>query len=256
MDPSRLDQDLIDSTLVFNSRNPTSSTLGREPIQHSEQKSETSSNSEESFNSCTMYRGNQRGGRGGYRAGRGSNRTYSNSSGSSNGQYNPNRPTLKPTSNSQSTLALNTRIATPEQLVDPPARVDSPVTPIKQLSSFDLNGYSINETYIAKNTTGSTPPTARSPITSPPRQVTRASPRYGGDRPRYNPADQRNSQRPVLRGGSQNWAYNQEGKIRLSGIPKNCWTKDVFHAMSAFGTVFRVDMVSGSQHNTAYVVFR
>ena len=248
MDRHLLDQYPIDSTPALNTSCSTSArsyTPGREPIQHSKQKSETSSNSEKSFGTRNMYRGNQRGGRGGYRANRGGDRTYSDSSGSSNGQYNQNRPTLKPALASQSTQALHTRMKTPEQLINSPARVDSPVTPAKQLSSFNLNGHSINETYVA-----------RSPITSPPRHFTQASPQYGGNRPRYNSVDQRNSHRPTLSGRAQNWAHLQEEKIRLSGIPKQYWTKDVYHAMSSFGTVFRVDMVPGMRDNTAYVVFR
>jgi RNA-dependent RNA polymerase len=192
-----------------------------------------------------MYRGNQRGRHGKYRGDRGGDRTYSDSSGSSNGQYNPNRPTLKPALGSQSTQTLHTRMGTPEQLINLPARVDSPVTPVKQLSSFNLNGHSINETYVA-----------RPQITSPSRHVTQASLQYGGNRPHYNSVDQRNSHRPTLSGGAQNWAHLQEEKIRLSGIPKQYWTKDLYHAMSSFGTVFRIDMVPGTRDNTAYVVFR
>ncbi|KAI4936303.1 hypothetical protein J4E85_001632 [Alternaria conjuncta] len=257
MDRYLHDPDLMGSTTpAFNTSTPTSSqsyTLNREPVQHSEQKSETSSNSEKSFGSRNMYRGNQRGGRGGYRGGRGGNRTYSGSSGSSNGQYNPNRPTLKPASASQSSQAPRTLMTTMEQI---PARVDSPVTPVKQLSSFDLNGNSINETYIARSSTTPTTPSARSPIISPPRQATRASPQYGGNRPRYNSAGQRSPQRSILRNQTQHWAHYQELKLRLSGLPKSCWTKEVYQVMASFGSVIRIEMVTGTRDYSAYVVFR
>ncbi|KAG9187748.1 RNA-dependent RNA polymerase [Alternaria panax] len=259
MDRYLLDQDAADSTPVSNTSTPISPrpyNLCREPIQHSEQKSETSSNSEGSFGTRNMYRGNQRGGRGGYRGGRGGSRTYSDSSGSSNGQHNPNRPTLKATASEQAIQAPRARMKTPEQLINSPACINSPVTPVKQLSSFDLNGHGINETYIAQTHTGSTPPTMRPPTTSPPRQVTRASPQYRGNRIRYNVADQRSSQRPISKDGTRHWAHHQEGKIKLFGIPKSCWTKDTYHAMSPFGTVFRIDMIAGTRDNTAYVVFR
>ncbi|KAI4956156.1 hypothetical protein J4E91_000367 [Alternaria rosae] len=148
MDRYLQDPDPMGSTPpAFNTSTLTSSrsyTLNSRTVQHGEQKSETSSTSEKSFGSRNMYRGSQRGGRGG----RGSNRKYSGSSGSSNGQYNPKRPTLKPASASQSSQVQHTCIATTEQTPD---RVDSPVTPIKQLSSFDLNGNSIKETYIARS---------------------------------------------------------------------------------------------------------
>jgi len=244
------------TTSAFNTSTPKSSqsyTLNREPGQDSEQKSEISSNSEKSFGSRNMYRGNQRGGRGGYRGGRGGNRTYSGSSGSSNGQYNPNRPTLKPASASQFSQAPRTPMTTMEQI---PARVDSPVTPVKQLSSFELNGNSINETYIARASTTPTPSPARSSITSPPRQATRASPRYGGNRPRFNSAGQPSPHRSILRNEAQHWAHRQEVKIKLSGIPKSYWTKDVYDALSSFGSLFRIEMVTGTRDNSAFVVFR
>ncbi|CAN9278218.1 unnamed protein product [Alternaria alternata] len=248
-----------DSTPTFNNNTPTSTqpyTLDRQPTGNIEQKSETSSNSERSFVARNMYRGNQRSGPSGYRGGRGGDRTYSDSSGSSNGQHNPNRPTLKANTGSNFTQVPQNRVATPEQLANPSASVKSPVTPVKQISSFDLNGHSINETYIAGTRTGSNPPIMRSPITSPSRQITRASHQYGDNRPRYNSVDQRNLQRPMLRDGAQNWAHNQEGKIKLSGIPKNYWTKDVYRTMASFGTVFSIDMVPGTRDNTAYVIFR
>ncbi|KAI4629730.1 uncharacterized protein J4E87_002916 [Alternaria ethzedia] len=257
MDRYLHDPDPMGSTTpALNTSTPTSLqsyTLNRDPVQHSEQKSETSSNSEKSFGSRNMYRGNQRGGRGENRGGRGGNRTYSGSSGSSNGQYNPNRPTLKPASASQSSQAPHTRMPTTDQT---PGSVNSPVTPVKQLSSFDLNGNSINETYIARSSTTPTLSPARSPIISPPRQATRASPQYGGNRPRYNSAGQPSSQRSILRNEAQHWAHRQEVKIKLSGIPKSYWTKDVYDALSSFGSLFRIEIVTGTRDNSAFVVFR
>ena len=259
MDRYLLNQGPTDSTPAFNNNTPTSTqpyTLDRQPTGNIEQKSETSSNSKRSFVARNMYRGNQRSGPSGYRGGRGGDRTYSDSSGSSNGQHNPNRPMLKANPGSNSTQVPHNRVATPERLANPSASVESPVTPVKQISSFDLNGHNINETYIAGTRTGSTSPIMRSLITSPSRQITRASHQYGDNRPRYNSVDQRNLQRPMLRDGAQNWAHNQEGKIKLSGIPKNYWTKDVYRTMASFGTVFSIDMVPGTRDNTAYVIFR
>lgn len=259
MDRYLLDQGPTDSNPAFNTNTSTSTqpyTLDQQPTGNSEQKSETSSNSERYSATHNMYRGNQRSGSSGYHGGRDAHRTYSDSSGSSNGQHNPNRPTLKANPGSNSTQVPHNRVATPEQLANPSARVESPVTPAKQLSSFDLNGHSINETYIAGTRTVSKPPIIRSPIASPSSQITRASRQYGDNRPRYNSVDQRDSQRPMLRDGAQNWAHHQEGKIKLSGIPKNYWTKDVHRTMASFGTVFSIDMVPGTRDNTAYVIFR
>jgi RNA-dependent RNA polymerase len=147
-------------------------------------------------------------------------------------------------------------MATPEKLINPQARVDSPVTPVKQISALDLNGHSINETYITRPGAIPNPPAANSPKTSSTRAVTRGSPQHGGNHLRYNSASQRNPQRPILKDGGHNWAHRQEGKIRLSGIPKSYWTKEVYHAMSLYGSVFRIEMIPGTRDNTAYVVFR
>jgi RNA-dependent RNA polymerase len=50
------------------------------------------------------------------------------------------------------------------------------------------------------------------------------------------------------------WAYGQEGKVKLIDIPKNCWTKDVYLALLPYGNVTRVDLEANT-HN-AYVVFQ
>ncbi|KAF1947306.1 RdRP-domain-containing protein [Clathrospora elynae] len=233
-------------------RHATSQIAGQTLQERSEHKSETSSNSGSSFRSRNMNRGRgsyQRGGRGGSRGGRGGNRAHSNSSGSSNGQ---DRPALRPSSAPQ---ADQGRIATPEQPNrDAPAQIDSPVTPVKQQSSFTLNGCNITETYTARTST----------ITSPPRQVTQASPRNGSqdspqnglNQPRYSQGSQRPLPRPIMRDGAQHWAYHQEAKIRVLGLPKGYWTKEVYQALSLYGRVVRVEMVTGTHSNNAYVVFQ
>lgn len=53
-------------------------------------------------------------------------------------------------------------------------------------------------------------------------------------------------------------AHCQESKYRLLGLPKTYWTKEVYQAMSSYGSVFRIEMEmsrSDSSYN-AYVVFR
>jgi RNA-dependent RNA polymerase len=59
-----------------------------------------------------------------------------------------------------------------------------------------------------------------------------------------------------MRDGAQHWAYYQEKKIKLFGIAKDCWTKEVYQALSSYGNVVRVDMETGTQSNNAYVVFQ
>ncbi|EOA81344.1 uncharacterized protein SETTUDRAFT_99344 [Exserohilum turcica Et28A] len=67
---------------------------------------------------------------------------------------------------------------------------------------------------------------------------------------------QRNRQRPMLAGGAKNWAHSQEVKIKLYGIRKNYWTKEVYQAMSRYGNVFKIDMEPNSRDCNAFVVFR
>jgi RNA-dependent RNA polymerase len=265
MEPYRYNPDFVDPTSTFVSTIPTqapyqpaSPHVARViPQQHSERLSETSSNSETSFRSQNMNRGygNQRGNGGGYRGGRGGHRAYSNSSGSSNGQYNPDRPTLKPSSAppraQQPPQVPQARIATPERPLQAPARVDSPLTPAKEQSSFTLNGNTINETYVPKPSTIAASPR---PTPSPPRPSTQASPRYQNNRQHYSSGGQRPSPRPITRDIAPQWAYEQEGKVKLSNIPKGCWHKEVYQALSLYGNVTRVDMESNT-HN-AYVVFQ
>src|SRR4051794_19116571 len=79
-------------------RYTSSNTSGEVSSKHSEYSSESSSNSGASLENPIMTRGYQRGGSGGHRGSRGGGRTLSNSSGSSDQQFNPNRPTIRPSS--------------------------------------------------------------------------------------------------------------------------------------------------------------
>ncbi|CAO2657263.1 Nn.00g033890.m01.CDS01 [Neocucurbitaria sp. VM-36] len=216
-------------------------TSGQIPKADSERSSITSSDSGRS-----MDRGNngyQRGrdrGRGGFRSDRGGNRTYSSSSGSSNG-YNSHRPTLKPSP------PLQGRITPPEQSAQTPAQIASPASPVMRQSSFTLNGQHINETYTAR-------PYALGSSSS--QQYTPSSPVRGQNRHRNHPTSQRLTHRPVIRNNEDHWVYQQEMKVKLTGMPKNCWTKDVYLALSPYGTVVRIEMQQCALDNNAYVTFR
>jgi hypothetical protein len=59
-----------------------------------------------------------------------------------------------------------------------------------------------------------------------------------------------------LHGGEKHWAAQQELKIKITRIPKSCWTYDVYTALSKYGTVVRVEMQPSSMDATAFVVFQ
>ncbi|USP82601.1 uncharacterized protein yc1106_09875 [Curvularia clavata] len=67
---------------------------------------------------------------------------------------------------------------------------------------------------------------------------------------------QRSVHRSILSGPASHWAYCQESKFKLLGIPKNCWTSNVYQVMSAYGNVFRIEMEPLGRESNAYVVFR
>lgn len=53
-----------------------------------------------------------------------------------------------------------------------------------------------------------------------------------------------------------NWTPKSESKVRIMGIPKHCWTKDIYTTMSHFGTVIRVEMEVRIHGNNAWVEFQ
>ncbi|KAJ4374237.1 hypothetical protein N0V83_002978 [Neocucurbitaria cava] len=190
------------------------------------------------YNGYRRGRGSQTG-RGDFRGGRGGDRTYSNSSGSSN-SFNAQRPTLRASSPIQ---GLTTP---PEQYARTPNRIDAPGSPVTRQSSFTLNGHNINETYTARLNTLNSP----SPHSTPPLSA------RGRNQQRYQSGGQRLTYRPVMKDGDLHWAHRQEMKIKLSGLPKCCWTKDVYSSLSPYGTVVRIDLLPGSLDNSAYVTFQ
>lgn len=168
---------------------------------------------------------------------------YSSSSGSSNRQAGPTRPIIKPPSKPVS------RVGTPEQVNTGPTRVVSPLAPAapgNERSSFLLNSHQISETYKLR----------LSPTASPPKPSTSISPAIRSGSPRQRSDSQYMSNRPLRRNVRRHWALEQESKIRIVGIPKYCWTKDVYFSTSSFGTVTRIEMEGGSRYNNAWVSYQ
>lgn len=168
---------------------------------------------------------------------------YSSSSGGSNRQAGPTRPVIRPSSN------LVSRVKTPEQPYTNSSRADSPMTPetpTSERSSFSLNGQQINETYKPRPRATASPPKPSTPV----------SPATQTNSPRQRANTQYAPNRPLTRNTRGHWALQQESKVKILGIPKHHWTKDVYFAMSNFGNVIKVDMEIGSRDNNAWVVFQ
>jgi RNA-dependent RNA polymerase len=64
------------------------------------------------------------------------------------------------------------------------------------------------------------------------------------------------TQRPVVRESAWGWASEQEEKIKLQGLPKQYWTKDLYETMSRYGNVINIEMGTGMRHNDAWVIFQ
>jgi RNA-dependent RNA polymerase len=197
----------------------------------------------------SMNRGNrgfQRGSRarGDFRGGRGGNRTYSGSSGSSSGQNNHNRPILRTSYIAASGTPPSDHLSRCPARIDS-ARLDSPVTPIKEQSSFTMNGHTISETYTPSGNSISSSPRPYGSPTSTQRN-------YGGNILGYRAA----TQRPTTRNGEMRWADNQEHTIRILGVPRTCWTKEVYEAMSRYGNVARIEIRAGAPERNALVTFQ
>lgn len=187
-----------------------------------------------------MNRGNAsyRGGRGGrartsFSGGRGG-RKNSSSSGSSNGQ----RPVIRQS-------PARGRGTPPAHHSQGNTRVDAPVTPNKQQSSYTSNGSSISETYT---------PSGSAHVPSPRSRTEPSTPTRSNDTPN-TPTHQHAILRPPVMNDAA-WASQQECKIKLVGMPKTCWTKQVFKALSSYGTIVRIEMQQGTLDNNAWVVFQ
>jgi RNA-dependent RNA polymerase len=170
-------------------------------------------------------------GSGGYR-GRGVRGT-----GSSNSQHS--RPVLR------QSPAPRGRATPPVQRAQEATRVVSPITPSKEQSSFTLSGNVISETYTPSGSANIPSPRSCALPSTPTRN------NYG----RNTPTCQHTMQRPITRNGKAG-SYQQESKIKLLGMPKTCWTKQVFETISQYGTVVRIEMQQGYLDNNAWVTFR
>jgi RNA-dependent RNA polymerase len=203
-----------------------------------------SSRSDHIMNSGNGGNGGHRGGRGGrgrggLSGGRGG-RKYSSSSGSSNSQH---RPVIR-----QSPAPCDGRMTPPPaQRIQGTARVNSPVTPYKEQSSFILSGNNISEIYTPSESANIPSPRSRASPTTPTRN------NYGFNTPTHK----YEKSRPVIRNNDVDWAHHQEFKIRLLGIPRTYWTKQVYQALSQYGNVVRIEIIRhDSRTSNAWIVFQ
>lgn len=111
-----------------------------------------------------------------------------------------------------------------------------------------MNGHTISETYTPSGTAATAPPR---PHASPPTP----SRRHYSDHA-TTPTRHLMTQRPIVRESAGGWASEQEKKIKLQGLPKRYWTKDVYEAMSRYGNVISIEMKTGMRDNDAWVIFQ
>jgi RNA-dependent RNA polymerase len=178
-------------------------------------------------------------GRGGFSHGRGGSRTYSGSSGSSGGQHNYNRPVLRPMSSPRG------RMTPPTQYKRSPDRVDSPATQVREQLDFTMNGHSISETYTPRRSNVATSPDP----SVPPTPTTQTN--YRGNTLTCQLA----VQRPFKGNSPIEESHDKEYKIKIAGVPKTCWTKQVYETMSRYGNVIRIGMEPSFRDNIAFVTF-
>ena len=173
----------------------------------------------------------------------------SSSPGGTNGHAHLDRPVIKPSASPAN------RVKTPEQPHTTHGRADSstsPGKPNREHSSFTLNGQQINETWKPR-TSAFAVPAQLSPPMSPAKMTNRpllcADTQHASDG-----KTSRNHHHSHL-------TSQQESKVKILRLPKQWWTQDVYHAMSRFGTVVRIEMenssqTNGNRDNNAWVSFQ
>lgn len=187
----------------------------------------------------------------GYRRGRGRShgtehdgRTYLNSFGGTNKQLNVPRPVLRPLPRNQEGVNM------PGTVLHAPACNNSLEPPVIHQSLFDPGGSQINETYNSRS----------SPLPSPSKSVVRLSPSRSPInqvfQQRHSPGNFSAPRMPIVRPTGRHWAYDQETKIKIHGIPTSKWTKDIHQALSPYGNIVRIEMQPGQRDHNAWVVFR
>ncbi|KAF2632565.1 RdRP-domain-containing protein, partial [Macroventuria anomochaeta] len=118
--------------------------------------------------------------------------------------------------------------------------------PTSEQSSFTLNGHQISEMFKARSSATASPPKPSTPV----------SPATRIDSPRQPSNHQNASSRPLTRNTRGQWDLEQEFKVKIFGIPKQYWTKDIYFATSRFGTVTRIEMELLSRDNNAWVTLQ
>ncbi|KAF2997398.1 hypothetical protein E8E13_005112 [Curvularia kusanoi] len=119
-------------------------------------------------------------------------------------------------------------------------------SPSCERSTFTLNGQHINETHKPRLSSVNRPANSLTPL--PPANMIDCPPQTDT---RYVSA------RPIIRYDQSRWASEQESKVKIIGLPRACWTNDIYHALSKFGTVVRIQMVDiDNWSNSAFVIFQ
>jgi hypothetical protein len=169
--------------------------------------------------------------------GRGGRRTYSHASDHSGSPASRNRsqPILRSTTGQSYALPPKRRTGTSAVSLDHEHR------------NHSINGNNIKETFRPRSKAyASSQSSSKSP-----------SPSKGSSRSRHGISGTQDTQAmPLVKRSNDSWALDQDARLRLVNIPKEYWMKDVYFAVSRYGTVVKIEMIVGSRGNDAIVILQ
>jgi hypothetical protein len=169
--------------------------------------------------------------------GRGGRRTYSHASDNSGSPASKNRsqPILRSTPGQSYAL--------------PPKRhTGTSAVPLNhEHRNHSINGNNIKETFRPRSKAyASSQSSSKSP-----------SPSKGSSRSRHGISGTQDTQAmPLVKRSNDSWALDQDSRLKLVNIPKEYWMKDVYFAVSRYGTVVKIEMIVGSRGNDAIVILQ
>lgn len=208
-------------------------------------------------NDDTIYhqhsRGHRRGGSG---RGRYLSNPLSDNPANSTGARNAGFPIVNPATASQSPPSRTVSGQGQGQAPLPPPRCSNPPI-VRSTSAFQkpqykpaMNGYA-KQNYTNQRNNGKAAGYEQR------QSLSQTSPSYNnrsGSQGFHQ--QQRSPDKSLTRGNNNNWAYHQELKIKVLGLPRGCWTQSVYKDLSKYGRVVRIEMQAGSMGCNAWVTFQ
>jgi RNA-dependent RNA polymerase len=174
----------------------------------------------------------------------------------STGARNASLPMVKPATASQSPPSRTVSGQGQGQAPVPPPQCSNPPI-IRTTSAFQKPQYKPNTNDYAKqnytNQRNNVKATGYEQRPSPPQ----TPPSYNNRSGSHNFHRQQPSlDKSLTRGNNSNWAYHQELRIKVLGLPRGCWTRNVYEDLSKYGKVVRIEMQAGSMDCNAWVTFQ